>query len=104
MTIPQFDHQLKRLVKKYPSFKNNFISFLQSLCQLPQHGTPLGKSCYKIRLAIAAMGKGKSDGARVITNIVIDEATVYLLTIYDKSEKNNLSDKELEELLKYIPV
>ena len=39
----------------------------------------------------------------MITNIVIAEETVYLLSIYEKSEKENLTDKELEELLKYVP-
>lgn len=42
-------------------------------------------------------------GARIIANIVITDATVYLLSIYDKSEKENLTDKELDELLKAIP-
>jgi hypothetical protein len=39
----------------------------------------------------------------VITNFVIAEETVYLLSIYDKSDKENLSDKELNELLKFVP-
>ncbi len=45
---------------------------------------------------------GKSGGARVITNFVITEETIYLLSIYDKSDKENLTDKELQELLKSI--
>ncbi len=32
-------------------------------------------------------------------NIVVFNQTKYLLTIYDKSEKENISDKELDELL-----
>jgi hypothetical protein len=35
----------------------------------------------------------------VITHIVIKDKTVFLLTIYDKSEKENITDKELRELL-----
>ena len=31
------------------------------------------------------------------------DATVYHLTIYNKSEKENLTEKELDELLKYVP-
>lgn len=56
-----------------------------------------------IMLAIASKGKGKRGGGRVITNFVITENTVYLLSIYDKSEKETLSDKELTELLKFVP-
>ena len=33
----------------------------------------------------------------------IADETVYLLSIYDKSEKDNLTDREIGELLAYIP-
>ena len=102
-TIPPFDKQLKRLAKKYPSLKTEFAELLESLEQEPEQGTNLGNNCYKIRMAIASKGKGKSGGARVITNFVIAEETVFLISIYDKSEKENLTDKELDELLKYVP-
>ena len=68
----------------------------------PIQGTSLGRNCYKIRLSIASKGKGKSGGARIITNIVIANETVYLLSIYDKSDKENLTDKELIELLEFV--
>jgi mRNA-degrading endonuclease RelE of RelBE toxin-antitoxin system len=102
LTIPPFDKQLKRLAKKYPSIKRDFAELLDSLADKPLQGTNLGNNCYKIRLAIASKGKGKSGGARVITNVYVHETTVYLLSIYDKSEKENLTDKELDELLKLI--
>jgi len=75
---------------------------VQSLKERPQQGTLIGHNCYKIRLSIASKGKGKSGGARMITNIAIAYGIVYLLTIYDKSDKESLSDKELKELLQYI--
>lgn len=103
LTIPPFDKQLKRLAKKYPSLKNEFAELLESLEQEPEQGTKLGNNCYKIRIAIASKVKGKSGGARVITNFVIAEETVFLISIYDKSEKENLTDRELDELLKYVP-
>jgi mRNA-degrading endonuclease RelE of RelBE toxin-antitoxin system len=103
LTIPPFDKQLKRLAKKYPSLKNEFAELLESLEQEPEQGTNLGNNCYKIRIAIASKGKGKSSGARVITHFVIAEETVFLISIYDKSEQENLTDKELGELLKYVP-
>ena len=103
LTIPPFDKQLKRLAKKYPSLKSEFSELIESLEQEAEQGTHLGNNCYKIRIAIASKGKGKSGGARVITNFIIAEKTVFLISIYDKSEKENISDKELEELLKNIP-
>ncbi|WP_248282078.1 type II toxin-antitoxin system RelE/ParE family toxin [Mucilaginibacter robiniae] len=56
----------------------------------------------KVRLAISSKGKGKSGGARVITNFAITDHTVYLLSIYDKAEKESLSNEELADLLKYL--
>jgi len=101
-TIPKFEKELKKLVKKYPSLKSEFIEIVRSLKENPEQGTPIGKSCYKIRIAISSKGKGKSGGARIITYLVISDVTVYLLSIYDKSEKENLSDNELTILLESI--
>lgn len=91
------------MAKKYQSLKTDLALLFKSLEENPMQGTPLGKNCYKIRLAISSKGKGKSGGARVITNFVISEETVFLISIYDKSEKETLTDKDLDDLLKYIP-
>ncbi|MBX2973009.1 MAG: type II toxin-antitoxin system RelE/ParE family toxin [Flavobacteriales bacterium] len=66
-------------------------------------GTPLGQDSFKIRIAIASKGKGKSGGARVITHVRVVAGRVYLLTIFDKSEQDALSDKELKVLVEQIP-
>ncbi len=98
-TIESFDKQIKRLAKKYPSVKNDFTDFLETLAENPTQGTPLGKDCYKIRMAISSKNKGKSGGARIITNVHIVGETIYLLSIYDKSQKSNLDEGELDALL-----
>ncbi|MDR2651325.1 MAG: type II toxin-antitoxin system RelE/ParE family toxin [Prevotellaceae bacterium] len=102
-SIEVFERQAKRLIKKYASLKNELKILFQELMEHPEMGIPLGNSCFKIRLSIASKGKGKSGGGRIITNFVVRDATVYLLAIYDKTEKENLTQKELTELLKYIP-
>ena len=102
-TLRPFDKQLKRLVKKISLFKKEYIDLIDSLEKNPEQDIAMGNKCYKIRLAIASKGKGKSGGARVIANLVIEDDAVYLLTIYDKSEKSNLTDGELAELLKQVP-
>lgn len=98
--LPFFNRQLKRLVKKYPSLKKEYENLIATLEKEPQHGAPLGNDCYKIRLAIASKGKGKSGGARVITLVIHTSITVYLLTIFDKSEQENISDIELANMAK----
>lgn len=101
-TTSVFEKNLKKLSKKYPSLKSEYIALVRTLKEKPEQGTPLGKSCYKIRLSIKSKGKGKSGGGRVITKFAVAKDVVYLLTIFDKSEKDSLNKKELEELLKYI--
>lgn len=101
-TIPPFDKQLKRLFKKYPSLKQDLTELATQLVENPTTGTSLGNNCYKIRLAISSKGKGKSGGARVITHVYVQETTIYLLTIYDKSEVSDISDKEIKELISFI--
>jgi hypothetical protein len=97
-----FVKQLKRLVKKYPSLKNEIAQLITSLKQNPAQGDALGNHSYKIRLAIASKGKGKSGGARIITHIVVAQTTVFLLSIYDKAEQDDISEKELDSLIKMI--
>ncbi len=102
-SIAEFEKQAKRLIKKYASLKKELLQLVQEFKENPEQGTSLGRGCFKIRLAIASKGKGKSGGARIITHVVVADDSVYLISIYDKSERENISDKELSELMKFIP-
>ena len=101
-SIPRFEKQAKRLIKKYPSLKREIVELIESLKSEPEQGTPLGNHCFKIRIAIASKGKGKSGGGRIITHVYVSQTTVFLLTIFDKSEHENIADAELNELLRQI--
>jgi mRNA-degrading endonuclease RelE of RelBE toxin-antitoxin system len=102
LSIPPFDRQLKRLAKKFHSLKAEYAALVDELEQNPEKGIPMGNNCFKIRLAIASKGRGKSGGARIITHIYIENETVFLLAIYDKSEQTDISDIELKDLLREI--
>jgi hypothetical protein len=102
-SIARFEKEFKRLYKKHPSLKEELKLLAGSLKVNPEQGIPLGHHCFKIRLAIASKGTGKSGGARLITCVKVVETTVYLLTIFDKAEKENIPDKELRHLLKLLP-
>ncbi len=54
VTIVPFDKQLKRLIKKYPSLKNEVEQLGKLLSDNPTIGTPLANHCYKIRLSVAS--------------------------------------------------
>lgn len=95
-----FKKHTKRIAKKFPSLKADLEKLITSLKENPSQGKALGKDCYKVRMAITSKGQGKSGGSRVITYVQVLDQEAYLLTIYDKSMKKTISDKELDELLK----
>jgi mRNA-degrading endonuclease RelE of RelBE toxin-antitoxin system len=96
----QFRRDFKELGKKYPSLVSDVAKLVESLEVDPTQGESLGKNRYKIRLKITSKGKGKSGGGRVITCVEIQEDEVCLLTMYDKSEIENVNDDFLDELAK----
>lgn len=100
LVTSEFKKEIKHLSKKYPSLRKDFEIFIKQLSQDPLQGTSIGKNCYKVRLAISSKGKGKSGGARIITYIQILAETVLLISIYDKSEKATITDKEINDRLK----
>ncbi len=97
-----FNKAAKRLSKKYPSIFNDLDRLFGDLNENPFMGDPLGDNSYKVRMAIASKGRGKSGGARVITCVKIIDDAIHLLTMYDKSEIESLSDEYLNELRKSI--
>lgn len=53
-------------------------------------------------MVIKSNGKGKSGGARIINYVVVSKTEIYLLTIYDKNEKESVADKEILDLINNI--
>lgn len=95
-----FKKEAKRLIKKYPSLKQELAVLFEELESHPEKGTSLGNNIYKIRLAISSKGKGKSGGARIITYVAVLEEVVLLLSIYNKREKDSMSNQEILDILK----
>ena len=100
---PTFKKKARRLMKKYASLKKEIDELVGLLELVPEQGTPLGKRCFKVRLAIESKGAGKSGGARVITCVLHVAKEVHLLTIYDKAEQGTVTARELDTLLKEVP-
>jgi mRNA-degrading endonuclease RelE of RelBE toxin-antitoxin system len=91
--------EVKHLAKKYPSFYDDLLQIQNSLSENPTQGVSIGQGCYKIRFAIKSKGKGKSGGARMITWVVQSLARVSILSVYDKSQKEDLDPGELKWLI-----
>lgn len=104
VTTDDFEKSAKPL-RKYASLK--LLS--DTLKVNPSLGTPLGGNTFKIRLAIKIKRKGKSGGAIVITYLDLEVFVeieseeefhrIFLLEIYDKSEKDSISSKEIQTLI-----
>lgn len=110
VAIDDFNKDAKRLGKKYVSLKGELTELENQLLENPRMGVLIRENTYKIRLAVKSKGKGKSGGMRIITYVVEVEIeveenekeqdfTVILVAIYDKSEMENLPDKQLRELI-----
>ena len=101
-TYRAFDKELKRLAKCYKSLKEDIIHLAEDLLNNPTQGVDLGGGVRKVRMAITSKGKGKSGGARVITLLITHsdtESEIGLHYIYDKSERESLTDAELRAII-----
>ena len=102
-TVPLFDKQYKKLAKKYNLIKSDVEEFIINFDDLHQQATSIKNDLYKIRLANSNKNKGKRAGYRVYYYIKVEE-TVYLLTIYDKSEIEKIDENILIEMIKKIAI
>jgi len=100
LTTKSFDKTIKKLFKKYSSLIEDLSVLKQAIIENPTLGSSLGNNCYKIRMKISSKKQGKSVGAKVITYVLIDEHKITLLDIYDKSDRDSITDKELQVLIK----
>ncbi|WP_297441012.1 type II toxin-antitoxin system RelE/ParE family toxin [Sulfurimonas sp.] len=99
---PEFVKQVKKLAKSYNKIATDLELLKEELLLNPRLGTELGNKCFKIRLANSSIPTGKSGGFRVITYYLDHQGVIRLLLIYTKTQKENISDKELSEVLRKL--
>ena len=103
--LPEFERRAKILAKRYRSFPSDYQLLLDELEANPFVGTSLCNGVNKVRMSISSKKRGKSGGARVLTYASaqeVDNVTVTLMTIYDKSEISNVSDAYIKSLIQEI--
>jgi len=99
ISLDTFSKDVKRLYKKYKNLLND-LKFLQKRLQDdPKSGIELRKGCYKIRLANSSVPTGKSGGFRVVYYYLDHHNNLYLMTMFSKTELENISDDKLLDLL-----
>jgi len=73
-------------------------AIVEMIASNPQAGDEIGGTGGARKVRVAGRGKGKSGGYRVITFYSGKDVPVFLLAIYSKGEKANLSKSERNEL------
>ena len=100
-TVDRFDKEVKKLSKKYNLIKQDLENFILNFNDIHTKATNITNNLYKIRLSNSNKNKGKSSGYRLYYYIKIDEY-VYLLSIYDKSQMQNIDEKLLTKYINEI--
>ncbi len=101
--VPSFKKDVKKLSKKYKHIKQDLLILKELFISTKPDkvGISLGKNCYKIRIKNSDNKKGKNSGYRVIY-FYLDKDVVTLLSIYSKSEIQNISDLEISKRLEEL--
>ena len=81
---------------------DEYSQLQSSLNQKPERGVliPGGRGLRKLRWATGA--KGKRGGARIIYYLQLSESIIYLVYAFKKTEKTDLSPKQLSALAQYV--
>ena len=94
-----------RKLKRFRNVKNDIKSAIDILLAEPRLGDviPGGFGVRKLRVLNSDIAKGKRSGYRLIYLIEEDPIpTIYLLFLYFKSDKSDVSVSEVEQLLKEL--
>ena len=94
-----FLKEAKHLSKKFKLFKLDLKQAVEEIETNNDLGVYLGFNLFKKRVKNSSIPTGKSGGFRVIIYQQIENKIV-LISIYSKTEKENLSDEELSEIIK----
>jgi len=99
--VNEFKKDVKKLLKKYRSIKTDILELIEKLEEDYTIGIDLGSNLYKIRVKNSDIG-GKSGGYRVIYYVRLTNDRVYLLTIFSKTQKENIDIKSLKPVVDKI--
>ena len=95
-TIAETNSFQKR-VKSLGISSDEVTDMISSIAKSPDSGTPLGAGLYKIR--IARKDTGKSGGYRVLYFYKPIDMPIFLITIFAKNEKDNITNSEKNKLV-----
>lgn len=100
LVLPHFKKQLKAYCKKYRRLKETTEEILENFYK--NQGIYLGNRLYKIRIATKDIPRGKSKSFRLIILLLELDTLIIPVTIYFKGDKENISNKEINQHLEII--
>ena len=89
----------KKLSKQYRHLQTDIDNFLDSIHSKEDLGIELKSNIFKVRIKNSDKNKGKSAGYRLISYLAMIDNELHLLYIYDKSKLENLTEKEIDNLI-----
>ena len=95
-----FTRAVKKLQKRFKSIEDNCDKFLDNIQCTDDLGIHIGNGIYKVRISNSNKQSGKSSGYRLISYLKLIDKKLYLMYIYDKSDLDNISEKEIDTLVK----
>ena len=101
-----FDNHRTRLEREGELVDNDLAAMEQEILANPEAGDLVKGSggLRKIRVGLSARGRGKRYGARVLYLDVPARAVTFLVSIFGKNEKSDLSPSELKQVAKLLKV
>jgi mRNA-degrading endonuclease RelE of RelBE toxin-antitoxin system len=93
----KYNHLPKQIVELSDNLRKGVYDNSEVL--LTHSDIPTPYDVYKMRLANPDANEGKSGGYRIIYMVKTAHKIIVLLTIYSKSDKENITDKEIEALV-----
>ncbi len=106
---PQFEKDIKYYLrkKKYSRIVDDVDEIVVELEKGNFMGVEIAdvklttdNSLYKVRVANSSIKAGKTHGFRLIYYVIKDDKEIFLLTIYSKKDKEDITRNEIIDLLK----
>ena len=99
---PSFKHSVQKLQKRFRHVKDDVGVAVRMLLQTPRLGVvlPGGSGVRKLRVRNTDLSKGKRGGYRLLYYVEDQPVpTIYLLLLYAKSDREDVTRQELKHLL-----
>lgn len=108
ITTPRFERDLRHYRRKYRKVERDVDAIVTELAQGNLIGDEIQdlkleeeESVFKVRAANTSAGVGKRGGFRLIYYVIKNDHEIYLLTLYSKSDEEDIS---LDEIVRLISI